>query len=238
MSVDNGSPPTDGDVAARIADIARGLYARRSHRGGVIAGLVEHAVAELPGVDYANVTVLSAHNDIETPSATHEWAVRIDDIQRRHREGPCLSSAWHHQVVHVDDLQHETRWPKFRADALETTPVRSIMGFQLHLSGKPMGALNVFAERANAFGNQTRQLGSLLAAHSALVWDAAQREVQFQEALASRDIIGQAKGMIMERYTMNADRAFEMLRQLSHDTNVPLAAVAAKIVDAAQSNPH
>jgi AmiR/NasT family two-component response regulator len=79
--------------------------------------------------------------------------------------------------------------------------------------------------------------GALYAAHSALVWDAAQRESQFQQALASRDVIGQAKGMIMERYAMSADRAFEMLCQLSHDTNVPLAEVAAAIVDAAQSNP-
>ena len=235
MPVDDGADPVD--AATRIAEIARRLYARRSHDGGVAAELVEHAVAELPGVDYANVTVTSSEFGIETPSATHEWAVRIDDIQRRHREGPSLSSALHHHVVHVDDLEHETRWPKFRADALQTTPVRSIMGFQLFLTGKSMGALNVFAERPNAFGDRTRQLGSLLAVHSALVWDAAQREAQFQAALASRDIIGQAKGMIMERYTMTADRAFEMLRQLSHDTNVPLADVAAKIVDAAQSDP-
>ncbi|BBX07379.1 ANTAR domain-containing protein [Mycolicibacterium aichiense] len=70
-----------------------------------------------------------------------------------------------------------------------------------------------------------------------LSWDAARREHEFQEALASRDIIGQAKGMIMERYSKDANQAFEMLRQLSHDTNVPLAEVAAKIVDAAQAHP-
>ncbi len=99
--------------------------------------------------------------------------------------------------------------------------------------------MNVFSERPpHAFDERTRQLGSLFAAHSALVWDAARRESQFREALASRDIIGQAKGMIMERYSKDANQAFEMLRQLSHDTNVPpLAEVAAKIVDAAQANP-
>ena len=235
MSVDDRDEQTD--AATRIAVIARRLYERRSLDGGVVAELVEHAVAELPGVDYANVTVTASRFDIDTPSATHPWAVLIDDIQRRHREGPCLSSAGQHQIVHVDDLARETRWPKFRAEALKSTPVRSIMGFQLFTTGKSMGALNVFAERPNAFGERTRQLGALFAAYSALVWDAAQRESQFQEALASRDVIGQAKGMIMERYAMDADRAFGMLRQLSHDTNVPLAEVAAKIVDAAQSNP-
>lgn len=235
MALDDGSP--SADAASRIAEITRRLYERRSLDGGVVAELVEHAAAELPGADYANITVTASQFDIDTPAATHPWAVRIDDIQRRAQEGPCLSSAWHHRVVHVEDLSRETRWPTFCAEALASTPVRSIMGFQLFLTGKSMGALNVFAEQAHAFDDRTRQLGSLVAAHSVLVWDAARRESQFQEALASRDIIGQAKGMIMERYSMDADQAFEMLRQLSHDSNVPLAEVAAKVVDAAQSNP-
>jgi len=234
MSVDGGADP--GEAPARIAEIARRLYEHRHQNGGVIAELAEHAVTELPGADYANVTVTSNEFDVDTRSATNPWAVRIDDIQRRHREGPCLSTVWHHRIVHVDDLQQETRWPRFRAEALTSTPVRSIMGFQLFATGKSMGALSLFAERPNAFGNRTRQLGTLFAAHSALVWDATRREKQFEQALASRDTIGQAKGMIMERYSKDADEAFEMLRQLSHDTNVPLVEVAAKIIDAAQSN--
>jgi GAF domain-containing protein len=206
MSVDDGPEPRD--AATRIAEIT------------------EYA-AELPGVDCANVTVISGDRDIHIAAATHPWAERIDAIQRRHGEGPCLSSAGQHQAVHVPDLALETRWPKFRAEALERTPVRSIMGFQLFIDGTSIGALNVFAERPNAFDEGTRRLGSLFATHVALVWGGARRESQFQAALASRDIIGQAKGMIMERYTMDAGQAFDMLRQLSHDANVALAEVAA-----------
>ena len=235
MSVDRGLPVAD--AAARIADITRRLYERRSLDGGVAAALVEHAAAELPGAQYANITVTEGQFEIDTPAATDEVAIRIDDIQRRTREGPCLSTAWRHRVVHVEDLSQDTRWPSFRAEALETTAVRSIMGFQLFMTSKSIGALNVFADRPHAFDDRTRQLGSLFAAHTALVWDAARRESQFQEALASRDIIGQAKGMIMERYSKDATEAFEMLRRLSHETNVPLAEVAAKIVDAAQAHP-
>ena len=153
MSVDDGAPPTD--AVARIAEIAR------------------YAAAELPGADYANVMVTSGHCDIDTPASTHPWAERIDAIQRRHREGPCLSSTGQHHTVHVRDLAQETRWPNFRAEALDSTPVRSIMGFPLFVNGKSMGALNVFAEHPNAFDERTRQLGSLFAAHVALVWDAA-----------------------------------------------------------------
>lgn len=234
MSVDDGPDPVD--VPVRIAEIARRLYQRRGVHGGVVAELVEHAAAELPGVDYANVTVTAGASAIDTPAATHPCAVLLDDIQRRLREGPCLSSAWHNKTVHVEDLDSESRWPRFRAEALSSTPVRSIMGFQLFVTGKSMGSLNVFAERPHAFDGQTRRLGSLFATHTALVWDAARREVQFQEALASRDIIGQAKGMIMERYHLDAAQAFDMLRTLSHDTNTALADVAARIIDAAQSD--
>ncbi|MCV7348237.1 hypothetical protein BST42_03350 [Mycolicibacterium rhodesiae] len=235
MSVDRGF--SVADAAARIGDITRRLYERRSLEGGVAAELVEHAVAELPGAEYANITVTAGQFEIDTPAATNQAAIRIDDIQRRTGEGPCLSTAWEHRVVHVEDLSRETRWPNFCTHALQTTAVRSIMGFQLFITDRSIGALNIFADRPHAFDDQTRQLGSLFAAHSALVWDAARRESQFQEALASRDIIGQAKGMIMERYSKDATQAFEMLRQLSHDTNVPLAEVAARIVDAAQAHP-
>lgn len=234
MSVDDGSDSVD--APARIAEIARTLYQRRGGHGGVVAELAEHAAAVLPGVDYANVTVTSGPSSIDTPAATHPCAVQLDDIQRRLAEGPCLSSAWHNKTVHVEDLETETRWPRFRAEALANTPVRSVMGFQLFVTGRSMGSLNVFAERPRAFDGQTRRLGSLFATHTALVWDAARREAQFQEALASRDIIGQAKGMIMERYHLDAGQAFDMLRTLSHDSNTALSDVAARIIDAAQSD--
>ena len=234
MSVDDR--PDSIDAPKRIADIARLLYENKTPDGGVVAELAEHAATELPGVDYANVTVTSGRYEVDTPSATHPFAVTLDDIQRRHGEGPCLSSAWQHKTIHVEDLESDLRWPKFRAEALERTPVRSIMGFQLFLTGKSMGSLNVFAERPGAFDAATRQLGSLFATQSALVWDAARREEQFRQALASRDVIGQAKGMIMERYSIDATQAFDMLRKLSHDTNTPLAAVAAKVVNAAAAD--
>jgi hypothetical protein len=236
MSVDDRPDPVD--VPARIAEIARTLYQRRDRHGGVVAELAEHAAAELPGVDYANVTVTSGGSAVDTPAATHPCAVVLDDIQRRLSEGPCLSSAWHNKTVHVADLHADTRWPRFRAEALANTPVRSIMGFQLFVSDRSMGSLNVFADRPGAFDGHTRKLGSLFAAHTALVWDAARREAQFQEALASRDVIGQAKGMIMERYHLDAGQAFDMLRTLSHDTNTALADVAARLIDAAQSDSH
>ncbi|PRC56619.1 hypothetical protein C6A85_37695, partial [Mycobacterium sp. ITM-2017-0098] len=84
-------------------------------------------------------------------------------------------------------------------DALAETPIRSIMAFQMFIAGETLGALNVYAEQPDAFGDESRPLGLIFAAHSSVAWNSARREAQFQRALTSRDIIGQAKGMIMER---------------------------------------
>jgi AmiR/NasT family two-component response regulator len=99
-----------------------------------------------------------------------------------------------------------------------------------------MGALNVFADEPRAFGQNSRDIGLIFAVHSSVAWNAARRDEQFRRALASRDTIGQAKGMIMERYGVDAVRAFEVLRKLSQDSNVPLFQVATELVTNAQAD--
>ena len=85
-------------------------------------------------------------------------------------------------------------------------------------------------------GPETREIGLVFAAHSSVAWNAARRDEQFKKALASRDVIGQAKGMLMERYGVNAIQAFELLRKLSQDSNTPLTQVAADLVETQQSS--
>jgi len=118
---------------------------------------------------------------------------------------------------------------------LEATPIRSIMAFQMFIAGETMGALNVYSEEPNAFDTHSREIGLIFAAHSSVAWNTARREDQFKRALASRDTIGQAKGMIMERYSVDAVQAFEVLRKLSQDSNVPLIQIATELV--AQAGP-
>ncbi len=88
----------------------------------------------------------------------------------------------------------------------------------------------------NAFGPETREIGLVFAAHSSVAWNAARRDEQFKKALASRDVIGQAKGMLMERYGVNAIQAFELLRKLSQDSNTPLIQIATDLVEKQQSS--
>ena len=88
------------------------------------------------------------------------------------------------------------------------------MAFQMFIAGETMGALNVYAEHAHAFGPETREIGMIFAAHSSVAWNTARRDEQFKSALASRDIIGQAKGMIMERYPRRRRAGLRVVAQV------------------------
>ena len=220
----------------RVAELVRGLHNRSdTDSDTVVAELAEHAAVEIPGAQYAGITLSRNAKQIETPAATHHWPLLLDKIQQRHQEGPCLSAAWEEKTVHVADLQTEERFPNYRRDALAETPIRSIMAFQMFIAGETIGALNVYSEQPGAFDQESRNLGLIFAAHTSVAWNAARRDEQFRRALSSRDMIGQAKGMIMERYGVNAVQAFELLRKLSQDSNVPLIQVATELVSQAQS---
>jgi len=220
----------------RIAELVQELYSRPDmHSDTVVAELAEHAAVEIPGAQYAGITITRNAKHIDTPAATHKWPILLDEIQQLHREGPCLTAAWEEKTIHVADLETDDRFPLYRRDALEQTPIRSIMSFQMFIAGETMGALNIYAEQPHAFGQASRDLGLIFAAHSSVAWNAARRDEQFKRALASRDTIGQAKGMIMERYGVDAVQAFEVLRKLSQDSNVPLVQVATELVAKAQS---
>ncbi len=220
----------------RIAEIVQELYGRAdADSDTVIAELAEHAAVEIPGAQYAGVTVTRNAKHIDTPAATHKWPILLDEIQQRRGEGPCLTAAWEEKTVHVANLATDERFPLYARDVLAETPIRSVMAFQLWIAGETMGALNVYAETANAFGPETRDIGLVFAAHSSVAWNAARRDEQFKKALGSRDMIGQAKGMLMERYGVNAIQAFGLLRKLSQDSNTPLIQIAADLVEKQQA---
>jgi ANTAR domain-containing protein/GAF domain-containing protein len=219
----------------RIALVVQELYGRSdTDSETVIAELAEHAAVDIPGAQYAGITVTRNAKNIDTPATTHKWPLLLDEIQQRHREGPCLTAAWEEKTVHVRNLETDERFPLYARDALAETPIRSVMAFQMWIAGETMGALNVYAETPDAFGPATREIGMVFAAHSSVAWNAARRDEQFRRALGSRDTIGQAKGMLMERYGVNAIQAFDLLRKLSQDSNTPLIQIATDLVEQQQ----
>ena len=223
----------NNDAYKRIAELAREMNEHLpSDSATALDELIHNAVDHIPGASYAGITVVSRQNrDVVTPAATHEYPRTLDALQQKHREGPCFDAAVEHDSYYVSNLYDETRWPLFRADAIEQTPIHSIAAFQLFTTRDTVGALNLYSEISDAFDQESRDLGYIFAAHAATVWGALQRGEQFRSALASRDTIGQAKGMIMERYSVNAIQAFDLLRKLSQESNIRLYEIARQLVE-------
>jgi transcriptional regulator with GAF, ATPase, and Fis domain len=218
-----------------IREVADLVQVLRHQQGAdidtVLAELTHSAVKSMPGAQYASITVAFRDGKVRTASATERYPVLLDEIQQLYGEGPCLSAAREEHVIRIDDLTREHRWPAYCSEATAQTPVRSIMSFQLFAEHHSAGALNFYAEQQNAFDDDAAELGLILATHTALAWNIVRRDEAFRRALASRDIIGQAKGMIMERFDVDAGQAFELLKRLSQSSNTPLAVVARRLAE-------
>lgn len=196
----------------------------------VLRTLTLSAVDSVPGARYAGVTVITKDGRVTSTAATGPAAELIGMLQEEFREGPCVDAARQSHTVRVDDLTTDTRWPAFAAAAVAQTPISSILSFQLYTDREATGALNLFADDVSAFTDGAEEIGLMHATHVAVALYAARRHDEFESALASRDVIGQAKGMIMERYDLDAMQAFDLLKRLSQDSNTRLADVAKKLV--------
>jgi len=205
---------------------------RETDVDAVLRELTKSAVKSMLGAQYAGITIATRDGKVRTASATNSYPFLLDQIQQRHDQGPCLSAAWEQHVVRINDLTLDDRWPAYCREAVEATPIRSVLSFQLFADHHSMGALSFYAEQPNVFGDEAAELGLILATHTALAWNTLRRDEQFRSALASRDIIGQAKGMIMERFKIDAVQAFELLKRLSQNSNTPLVVVARQLVEA------
>jgi transcriptional regulator with GAF, ATPase, and Fis domain len=221
-----------GKLVQDVAALVRLLQREVTDGEALLSELTQSAVIAVPGASHAGITVAERDGSVHTTaSSAGRYPALLDKIQQTHREGPCLSAAWQQHMIRIDDLTLDTRWRMFCRDTVEQTPIRSIMSFQLFADQKKMGALNFYAEQADVFDEDAVEAGLILATHTALAWKLVRREEQFRSALGSRDIIGQAKGMLMERFKIDAVQAFELLKRLSQGSNTPLNAVARQLVE-------
>lgn len=189
-------------------------------RRGVVAGWWRAQRGDLAKTPSSAVTSQSPSGDLPQ---------RVDALQEELGEGPCLDAAFDQQTVRVPDMAHEERWPRFAAAAAEAGAA-SMLSFQLYVEKDNLGALNLYSYRPDAFDDESEHVGLLFASHAAVAFADAQRIDQLNHKAATRDLIGQAKGILMERYNINADRAFAVLVRVSQHNNRKLRDVAEELV--------
>lgn len=214
-----------------LADLARRL-AVEGDRDAVLTRVLEAALVQVGGAEHAGITVLSREG-ASTPLATDDLVRDVDKHQYATGEGPCLTAVSDGEpVVRVDDLRTDPRWPKFSA-AIADFGVRSMLSFQLYTGGdrgvETIGALNIYAPLPHAFDEESVHTGTLLATHAAVAAAAAVTSSNLRIALQSRDTIGQAKGILMERFKITSEQAFDLLVAASAHTNRKLRDVAERL---------
>jgi len=218
-----------GCSAESLEIMARALHVKNAELQPTLEAIASTAVTMLSPARYAALTVL-AHGELIPRASTGEPPLLLDRLQQRLGDGPCVSAAKRQSVFRIDDTREDLRWPEFCAEAARLN-VRSMLCVPLWIDERGLGALSLYADQAAAFSESHERITILLATFAALALAEAQRADQMHDALSSRDVIGQAKGILMERHGVTADAAFSVLSRVSQAENIKLAEVARRFVE-------
>ena len=221
--------PDKRDLAARMAELARTVASPRS-LDDVLSSVTATAKELIPGVDAAGVLLIGKRGTFESLAPVTDLPQQLDQLQMQFNEGPCVQAALDEVIVRTDDFREEQRWPQYSPACVEIG-VLSGLSFKLYTADRTAGALNLFGFQPNVWDAEAETIGTVLAAHAAAAVLASRRGQQLESALSTRDRIGQAKGIIMERYKVDDVQAFEMMRRLSQDSNAKLVDIAQQVID-------
>lgn len=190
---------------------------------------VSIATQILPGCDAAGVCVVYRGERVDTHATSQDALRQVDALQHRLKEGPCLDALRQQDTVQSDDLSIDERWPKWGPEVARLG-FSSIVSYRLFSTDNTLGALNLYGKSKSAFTADDVHDGVALAAHVGVALAGAQEVENLEKALEGRTVIGQATGILMERFDMTSDRAFRLLSKISQDRNLKLRQLAEQIV--------
>jgi GAF domain-containing protein len=227
------------DVEELLRALSRVVLAGRSLEE-VLTEVTEIAAQGIPGAESTSITLIRADRGF-TAAHAGEMALAADELQYEHGYGPCLDAGRGNVVLRVDDMRVEERWPDYARRVL-ATGVRSSLSIPLPYQGTSIGALNNYSAVPGAFAtpeslDAALQVAEAIAvavvnadAHARLTEQARNMRV----AMDSRAVIEQAKGVLMAQRHVDADQAFDILREASQRYNRKLRDIATGIVASTQ----
>lgn len=219
-------------LAEVFGDLAVEMQAQKGS-SDTLQSIVEAAPKVVPGARWAGISLVQG-TKIVSEVPTSRSVAELDQLQSDLNQGPCLTALREYHTVHIDDMRTETRWPDFGREALQRG-TRSMLSFQLFVRSENLGALNLYSDEPGAFSEDSFLIGEILAQHAAVAMIGAAAETQFENALATRDVIGQAKGMLMQRDNLTGLQAFSLLTRASQQSNIKLVDVARWLVNEHES---
>ena len=229
------------DPTGALTELSAALTAGKD-MSQILDQVVQVVRQHVPGAEQSSMTLVRG-NKAATAASTGPLPVALDEIQYDQGYGPCLDAGRCDEVMHIDDMSTEQRWPEYTPLAVEHG-VHSSLSLPLPVENYLVGALNVYATRVGAFTPDSLSVGTALAGHVTAALSFAEsshghrlRADNLAKAMRSRDVIEQAKGMIMAQRKISAEAAFSMLRKLSMDENIRLQELAVSIVTSASGHP-
>jgi GAF domain-containing protein len=222
------------ELAQRMSELAIGLRAE-DNRAGTLRAIVHGALDLVPAASWAGICLIQGKR-VTVEASSHDLVFELEQLQSDVGEGPCMSAIRQQRTVGVADLAKPGQlWPRFAATAVERG-VRSMMSLRLFLRRETLGALNLYAAQPDAFGADAQILADLLAQHAAVALAGATHEHHLNVALVNRDMLGKAKGILMQRDGLTALQAFQLLVRASQDTNMKIADVARWLITDTENN--
>ncbi len=222
--------------AQRLAETMSALavnLAAEHNQQATLNAIVAAAVTTVPGAKWAGISLI-AGRDITAATSTADIVADIDQMQRDLDEGPCVTAIREHHTVLSNDLATDSRWPRFATKAAERG-VQSMLSFRLFVAAADLGALNLYGSAAGVFTTDSQIVGALFAQHAAVALAGSTRDDQLSDAIATRDVIGQAKGILMHRNRITGQQAFTLLVHASQHTQIKLVDVARWTVEVHES---
>lgn len=215
--------------ASRMADMARNLLVQESVQD-TLDQIVDSAVHLVDGCDYAGILTVEGGKKVRTLASTHQLVRESDAAQGSYGEGPCFDAARKpNELYRIRDMSTGAeRWPRYAPFARELG-IGSMMGLLLYTEDDNLGALDMYSAEPRTFTEESEQAGWLLASHAAVALASARSHAQLARALESRSDIGEALGILMERYKVSEAEAFAVLRRSSQDLNIKLREVARRV---------
>jgi GAF domain-containing protein len=203
---------------------------------GLIGSL---ALDTVPGAVGAGATLVDARGRKRSSGATDERVEKADDLQYRLNEGPCLAATAARQLIRLDDIERDRRWPRWATGAAQLG-LRAAMSAPLVAGTEALGALKVYAEQPGTFDGRSEQLLTMFAAQAAILvanmqsYENAHRLSDgLRTAIRSRDVVSMAKGVLMGREVVDEDTAFGLLVARADQSGTTLSEAARAVVDSA-----
>ncbi|MDN0199448.1 GAF and ANTAR domain-containing protein [Streptomyces sp. S.PNR 29] len=214
------------DLAEALTEAAQQLHETPTPHG-TLRTAVQLAVHLMPGAEHAGVSVIERSNRPRTLAWTDEVVRSAEAHQQGREPHPHWDRLWSSPVVRIEDSEADGG-----ADALSALGLRSALSLRLRADRRRITVLTAYASKPRAFDDAATRIGRLFTAHVSIALDSATTREQLTEAMRTRDLIGQATGILMERLNIDAAGAFESLVRASQRENVKLRDLARRIVDA------